>query len=289
MKVDGKEIKIKNKDKILFKKSKISKGDLIDYFSKISKYMIPHIKNRPLTMHRFPNGIDDINFYEKQIPGYFPEWFDRIDVKNREKGHTIYPVCNDKASLVYLANQALISHHIWLSTKDSLDYPDKIIFDLDPPEDGDFNLVIKAAKDLKKILENKSLNSYVMTTGSTGLHVIIPTTQEYDFDEVRTFAKNIAEELVEKNSELYTIAQRKEKRNDKIFIDYLRNSYGQTSIAPYSIRAKEDAPIATPLDWDELDSELTSTKYNISNIFRRLGQKEDPWKDIYDNKNKIKL
>jgi len=288
MNVNNKDIKIKKEDKIMFPKSNISKKDLINYFLKISNYIIPHIENRPLTMHRFPNGINDINFYEKQIPSYFPNWFDRVDIKNKDKGHTIYPICNNKQSLVYLANQACISHHIWLSQKDSLDYPDKIIFDLDPPKNKNFSLVIKAAKDFKKLLDYKKLSTYVMTTGSQGLHIVVPIIQEYDFEETRYFAKNIAKELVEKNSDLYTIEQRKDKRNNKIFIDYLRNSYGQTSIAPYSIRDKDYAPIATPVDWDELDNTLSATKYNISNIFRRLGQKQDPWKNIYNNKNKIK-
>ncbi|NBI07801.1 non-homologous end-joining DNA ligase [Senegalia massiliensis] len=288
MKINNKNINIKNENKIIFPKSNISKKDLINYFLKISNYIIPHIENRPLTMHRFPNGINDINFYEKQIPSYFPSWFDRVDIKNKDKGHTIYPLCNNKHSLVYLANQACISQHIWLSKKDSLDYPDKIIFDLDPPENKDFNLVIKAAKDLKTLLDYKKLSAYVMTTGSKGLHIVVPIIQEYDFEETRHFSKNIAKELVEKNSDLYTIEQRKDKRNNKIFIDYLRNSYGQTSIAPYSIRDKDNAPIATPIDWDELDTTLSATKYNISNIFRRLGQKDDPWKNIYKVKNKIK-
>ncbi|MBS4537452.1 non-homologous end-joining DNA ligase [Clostridium sp. D2Q-11] len=288
MQIYDKKIEIKNTDKVLFPKTNITKGDLIDYFDKISKYMLPHIKNRPLTMHRFPNGIEDIDFYEKQIPSHFPSWFNRIDVKNKSKGYTIYPLCDDKLSLVYLANQACISHHIWLTTKNSLECPDKMIFDLDPPKKGNFSIVIKAAKSLKKVLEEKSLVPYVMTTGSSGLHIVVPIKQEKSFDEIREIAKDISQEVVNKDEDLYTIEQRKEKRENKIFIDYLRNAYGQTSIAPYSIRSKEHAPVATPLDWNELDGDLTPTKYNIKNIFRRLGQKEDPWKDMYHNKRTIK-
>lgn len=286
--IDNKKIRIKNKDKILFPKSNITKGELIDYYNKVSKYILPHIKNRPLTMHRFPNGIDDVDFYEKQIPGHFPSWFNRIDVKNKNKGHTIYPVCDDKASLVYLANQSCISYHIWLSTEDSLDYPDKMIFDLDPPYNRDFSLVIKAAKSLKEILENIDLIPYVMTTGSSGLHIVVPIKPEKDYEEIREIAKKISKKVVNTDNSSFTIEQRKEKRNNKVFIDYLRNSYGQTSIAPYSIRDKENAPIATPLDWTELDNDVTPTKYTLKNIFRRLGQKDDPWKDIYDNKRAVK-
>lgn len=288
MKINNKSIDIKNTDKVFFQDSGITKGDLIKYYKKIYKYIYVHIKNRPITMHRFPNGIDSINFYEKEIPDHFPNWFDKIEIKNKDNSTTNYPLCNNKESLIYMVNQGCISPHIWLSKTNKLEYPDKIIFDLDPPENADFSLVIEAAKNIKNILDIRELNCYVMTTGSSGLHIIVPIKQELKFDEVRTKAKEIAKNVVENDSDKFTIEQRKSKRKGRVFIDYLRNTYGQTSITPYAIRAKKNAPIATPIEWKELNSDITPTKYTIKNIFRRLGQKSDPWKNIYNNRNSIK-
>jgi bifunctional non-homologous end joining protein LigD len=186
-------------------------------------------------------------------------------------------VCNTPATLVYLANQACLTPHLWLSQVDQLDYPDKLIFDLDPPAD-DFEPVRFAARALRDRLQELELDTYVMTTGSQGLHVVIPLDRKTDFDTARSFAREFVEYLAQQHPERLTTEVRKNKRKGRVFLDYLRNAYGQTAVSPYAVRAKAGAPVATPLEWAELgDSDLHAQSYTISNIFRRLGQKNDPW------------
>lgn len=291
MKINDRNIELSNTDKILFQEDQITKGDMIEYYKKIASVMIPHMKDRPLTLHRFPNGIDEEGFYQQEISDYFPKWINRASVKKKEGGKATHVICNNTETLVYLANQACITPHIWLSKTDALNKPNKMIFDLDPPE-KDYSLVVKAAKELKNFFDSTGLKPFVMTTGSKGLHVVVPITTELNFDEVREYAAKIADTVAKGSPKEFTTEQRKNKRKGRVFMDYLRNAYGQTSVAPYGIRSIEGAPVAAPLDWKELSEEnFDPQKYNIHNIFQRLGQKEDPWKDIMSKAvslNKVK-
>lgn len=278
MKIENHDIEIKNRDKIFFPADEITKGDLIDYYERISDSILPYLKDRPLSLNRYPNGIREEGFYQKSVPDYFPGWIDTEKVKKKEGGSNKQVVCNKKATLVYLANQGTISFHPWLSTSSDINKPDKLVFDLDPP-DSNFEIVIEGAKALHVLLGKKlGLNAFVMTTGSKGLHVVCPLKPEKDFDEIRDFAKKTANHLSNSHPDAYTTETRKDQREGRLFIDYLRNAYAQTSIPPFSVRAREGAPVATPLAWDELNNtDLTSQAYTIKNIFRRLSQKKDPW------------
>lgn len=271
-------ITVERADKLLFPDDDITKGDLVDYYLKMAETMLPHMKDRPLTMQRFPDGIEGDGFYQKEAPDYFPGWVRRVSIRVEGSGaDQDQIICDDAATLAYLADQACITPHIWLSRADKLDHPDKLIFDLDPPTD-DFAAVRQAARDVHSILEEIELPGYLMTTGSRGLHMVVPLDRSADFDTVRDFAHDLADVLAARHPERLTTAQRKEKRGDRLFLDYLRNSYGQNSVTPYAVRALPGAPVATPLDWDELgNSGLTSQRYTMKNIFQRLGQKEDPW------------
>ncbi|OGN60641.1 MAG: hypothetical protein A3F40_01920 [Chlamydiae bacterium RIFCSPHIGHO2_12_FULL_27_8] len=253
-----------NENKILFPKNKITKKDIFNYYKKIYKKIIPLIKDRPITLKRFPEGINGIKFYQKNVSKFFPKWLKTVKVKTEKNTFINMVVINDLKSLLYISN--LVSEiHIWLSKTDKLNYPDKMIFDLDASEKK-FAKVKEAALDLKKILNSLKLQPYLMTTGSKGLHLIVPIKREKNFDEVREIAKNIAEILVSKNIKKYTTEVRKNKRKGKVFIDYLRNSYAQTTIAPYSIRAIENAPVAYVLDFKKLKNLKSSQDFNINNI-----------------------
>ena len=287
VKASGHSIEISNADKFLFPEDKISKKDIIDYYSKIARVMLPYLKERPVTMHRFPDGIEAEGFYQQAVSDYFPEWIERVTVK-KEGGEVTHPVCSNAATLVYLANQACITPHVWLSRRDRLDYPDLLIFDLDPPDD-DFSTVRDAALALRDLLHEIGLEPFVKTTGSRGLHVVVPLDRSDDFDEVRTFARQVAHMLAERQPEQLTDEQRKEKRGKRVFVDTLRNSYGQTTVAPYALRAKPGAPVATPLDWGELqDEKLHSQTYTLTNILGRISRKNDPWQGIWRNSRSLK-
>lgn len=272
-------VETSNEDKVFFPDGGITKGDLIDYYDRISTHMLPLIKDRPLMMHRFPDGIRGKDFYHKDVPDYFPDWIDTVRVK-KENGTVTHAVCNKRATIVYLADQACITPHVWLSRRDKLENPDRLILDLDPPGD-DFEPVRSAAFLVRDLLEELGLASLSMTTGSRGLHVVVPLDRQEDFDAVRRFARQVAEILAENHPDELTVEARKDKRGQRLFLDTARNAYAQTAVAPYSIRARKGAPVATPLDWQELkNKDLTSRSYTLSNIFRRLGSKDDPWQGI---------
>jgi len=281
MKVDSHTIELSNRDKVLFPQDDITKGDLIDYYHRMADRILPYLEERPVMLQRFPDGLRVSGFYQKQASDYFPDWIAKATVELRERDEVrSMVVCNDAATLVYLANQACITLHAWLSRRATPDRPDRLIFDLDPAGD-DFADVREAARRLREVLEHVGLTPYVMTTGSKGLHVAVPLKPGASFDAVRDFARDLTTHLAARYADRYTVEPRKEKRKQRLFLDYLRNGYGQTAVVPYAVRAKAGAPIATPLDWEELsDGRLRSNRYTLRNIFRRLGQKDDPWADM---------
>ncbi len=265
-------------DKVLFPRNGITKGELIGYYRRIADTMVPHLRDRPLSMRRYPKGIGERGFYHQEAPDYFPEWISRVTVE-KEGGEIVHAVCNNAASLVYLANQNTITPHVWLSRVSHVRKPDQMVFDLDPSGD-DVEALRRAARYVREILEQHNLMPFLMTTGSKGVHVRAPIRPEYDFDTVRRFARKLTESLAETYREELTTEQRKEKRRGRIYLDIMRIAYAQTAVAPYAVRALEGAPVATPIEWNELGA-FTQGRYTIRNIFRRMGQKEDPWKDMH--------
>lgn len=276
VKLDGHEIALSSLDKVYFPECDITKGDLVDYYRRIAELTLPYYRDQPLSMQRFPEGIGADGFFQKDVPDHFPNWIDRVRLST-ENGAVTYVIAGNAATLIYLANQGCITPHLSLSRRDKPNHPDRLVFDLDPSDD-DFGKVQQAARHLKTLLDALEIECFVQTTGSRGLHVLVPLDRSADFDAAREFARAAAEELVKRHPDSLTVEQRKDKRRDRVFLDYLRNAYGQTAVAPYAVRAKEEAPVATPLRWDEaFSSALTPRKYTITNLFRRLGQTTDPF------------
>lgn len=273
--VGGHAIELGNPDKVLFPEAGFVKRDLADYYRRVAEVMLPHTAGRPLAMHRFPDGIEGQSFFQKETPDYFPDWIRTVTVAKQD-GKVTHVVCDDAATLVYLADQACITPHVWLSTVEHLDEPDRLVFDLDPPEDDDPAPVRFAARVLRDLLDELSLRSRLMTTGSKGFHLVVPLLPRWSFDRVRDLAHRCADMAAARHPDRLTVEQRIRAREGRVFVDYLRNAYAQTTVAPYAVRAKAGAPVATPIDWDELGS-TEPRRYTIDNLFRRLGQKEDPW------------
>ncbi len=279
--VDGHVIEVTNLDKPLFPDDGITKRHLIDYYHRIADTILPHVSGRPLTMHRFPDGIDSEGFYQQDKSDYFPDWIDHVAVDKKD-GKVDHVVVENAATLVYLANQACITPHVWLSRRDRLRNPDLLVLDLDPPGD-DFEPVRQAARSLRGLLREIGLEPCVKTTGSRGLHVVIPLDRSAHFDEVHEFAHSVAQAASAREPEHLTVEHRKDRRQGRVFVDYLRNSYAQTAVAPYAVRAKPGAPVAVPVDWEEALSRTFNPRgYTIKNVFRRLSQKDDPWKGIWE-------
>lgn len=272
-------VEISNEDKVFFPDAGITKGDVIAYYRKIADTILPHLKDRTLSMQRFPDGITSDGFYQKEAGDYFPDWIKTVKIK-KKNGSNNQVVIENAATLVYLANQGMITPHIWLSRIDKPDHPDRLVFDLDPPGD-DFGPVRTAAKELVAFLDDLGLPAFVQTTGSTGLHLAVPLDRSENFDSVRDFAQKIASILADRHPDDLTTEVRKQKRRGRVFLDTARNAYGQTFVAPYSLRPRADAPVAAPITFKELDrSSLSPRKYTIRNIFHRLGAVHDPWRNI---------
>ncbi len=276
----NRSVTVSNPDKVFFPDAGITKGDLVDYYRRIAPVMLPHMADRPVTMARFPDGIEGEGFIQRAVPDRYPDWIARATLPKREGGDLTSVVCDSEETLVYIANQGCITPHVWLARIDKPEHPDRMIFDLDP-SDEDFERVRKGARYLRRLLEDLGLPTFVMTTGSRGLHVVVPLDRSQDFEGVRALAEDVARVLARDREETLTNEKRKENRKDRVFLDTMRNSYGQSGVAPYAVRSKPDAPVAVPLDWDELDrSDLHPRRYTIRNVFKRLSQKADPWEDI---------
>lgn len=277
--IDRRRIDLSNQDKVLFPDVGLTKGDLVNYYRRIADIALPYFRDRPLSMERYPDGIAEEGFFQKNLPDHFPDWIDRVEL-SKHGGCITYVVANQASALVYLANQGCITPHLSLARSDKPFHPDRLIFDLDP-SDEDFGKIRQAARWLKVLLDELGMASFVQTTGSRGLHIVVPLDRTADFDESRDFAFALAKHLARRHGDMLTVEQRKDKRDSRVFLDYLRNAYGQTSVAPYGVRAIEGAPVATPIAWREVArSDLQPRKYTMANIFRRLARMENPWSDL---------
>jgi bifunctional non-homologous end joining protein LigD len=263
-------------DRRVFPDDGLTKADVIEYYRRVAPFMLPYLAGRPLTMHRFPGTIYDGGFFHQNAPQHFPEWIRRVTVEKQD-GHIEHVVCDSPATLVYLANQNCLTPHVWLSTTEHLQRPDRLIFDLDPLAD-EFEPVRRGAVALRHLLGELGLESFVMTTGSSGLHVTVPLDATLAFDDVRAFARDVAVALVRHEPDELTFEQRKEKRQGRVFVDTLRNAYGQTAVPPYAVRARPGAPVAAPLAWDELDDPTLHPRiFTVQNLFDRIERRGDPW------------
>jgi bifunctional non-homologous end joining protein LigD len=242
--------------------------------------MLPYLRDRPLSMERYPDGITGERIVQKNVPRYFPDWIARTRVK-KQGGTLVQVICDRPATLVYLANQACIEMHAFLSRTGALDRADQLIFDLDPPDDHRFDQVKHLALGLRQLLEEElGLTAFVKTTGGRGLHVHVPLNARDDFDTVRRFARQASDVLAAREPDILTTEQRKDSRGDRVYSDVMRNAYAQTAVAPYSVRARPGAPVATPLDWAELkDASLTPHQFTLRTMGGRLDRLGafDPW------------
>lgn len=267
-------------DKPLFGKDGPTKAGVADYYRSVAGVMLPHLGGRALTLHRFPDGIDREGFYQQQAGNYFPPWFTIAEL-DKESGTVDHPVAEKAADLAYLARLGTIGIHAWLSKIDAPNLPDRVVFDLDPPSADAFGMVRRAAQGIRERLEAVGLKPFVKTTGSKGLHVVTPIRPGPAFDTVRAFAKGIAEDLAKKHPDDFTLEQRKEKRAGRVYLDTLRNSYGFTIVAPYSIRPLPGAPVSVPLDWDEVtEGGPGPRQWTSQTVADRLRGRDCPWKGL---------
>ena len=274
-------LEISNPEKILFPRDGVRKQELVEYYRRIAPWILPHLRDRPLAMECYPDGIDQPGFFRKDAPSYFPGWIRTVTIEKKAGGTVRHVVCDDAATLVYLANQACITPHIWLSRADKLACPDQMVFDLDPSGDS-FGSVKTTAQSLEGLLDRLGLPAYLKTTGSRGLHVAVPLRRSESFDSVRAFARELAKAVVRQEPGQRTLEQRKSRRCGRVFVDINRNAYAQTVAPAYAVRARRGAPISLPLNWHELAKEdLRPDGVSIRTAFDRLQKVGDPWADFW--------
>jgi bifunctional non-homologous end joining protein LigD len=277
--VDVTQVEVTNADKVLFPRDGITKGDLVGYYRQVADAMLPHVEDRPLSLQRFPEGIDRQGFFQQEASEHFPDWVRRASVPRKGGGTVEHPVCDDADTLAYLANLGVVTLHTWTSRVAHLEQPDRVVFDLDPPDDSAVQRVRDAARRVRDLLQELGLVPFVQTSGSKGFHVVTPLRPSAGFDEVSALAADAAALLADRDPERLTVERRKAKRAGRLFIDTGRNGWGQTAVAPYSVRPKRGAPVATPIDWREL-GRTEPQSYTLSSVPRRLGRKQDPWRSM---------
>jgi bifunctional non-homologous end joining protein LigD len=274
------DVEVTHPDRVMFPTDGITKGELVDYYGEVADTMLPHLRDRALTVQRFPRGIGEQGWVQQDFADSLPDWMGRVEVA-KEGGTLVHPVAERPEALRWLANQNCVTLHVWQSRRDRLHNPDRLVFDLDP-SDSDFAVVRATARAFAGVLDDLGLARYVQTTGSRGLHVVVPLRADTDFDTARQFAREVAEVVVADDPAHRTVEVRKDKRGDRVYLDIMRNAYAQTAVAPYSVRAREGAPVATPLEWDELDARgLRADRFTIRNLAKRIAGQGDPWAGMY--------
>lgn len=273
--VDGHELKLTNLKKLYWPKEKITKGDLLHYYYNMADYIMPYMKDRPQSLNRFPNGITGKNFYHKNMGGKVDKWLKTFERFSESSGEPKdFLICTDTASLLYMANLGCIEMNPWHSRVQSPQAPDWCVIDLDPGDIA-FEKVIETAQVVKQILDALQIPSYPKTSGSTGLHIYIPLEAKYNYEQSKQLAELIANLVHEELPSFTSLVRNPQKRQDKIYIDYLQNRPIQTICAPYSLRPKPGATVSAPLHWDEVKKGLQISNFTIHTIFDRLKTEGD--------------
>jgi bifunctional non-homologous end joining protein LigD len=282
IKLNRHTVKLTHQDKIYFPEDEVTKGDIVEYYQSVAEYILPYLKNRPLSLNRFPNGIEKQGFYQKDAGDHIPEWIKTTKVFSDSTDEYIdYIICNDKATLAYLNNLGCIDMNPWNSALPDLEHPDYLVLDLDPSKKNTFDDVIETALQVNEVLQSIKVEGYCKTSGSTGIHIYIPMGGHYDFDQVKDFAHILMKQVNEKLPEITTLERSLQKRStNKIYMDYLQNRQGQTLASVYSIRPKEGASVSMPLEWEELKPGLKPTDFNIHNALERIKKKGDLFKPV---------
>lgn len=283
MKLNGHLIKVTNLDKLYWTKEGFTKGNMLNYYHRVAPYMLPYMKDRPQSLHRHPNGINGKHFFQKDMRGKLPEWIPAHEDYSESTDEMIqYMICNNEATLLYMANLGCIEMHPWHSRRQHPDHPDYCLIDLDPDKGNSFDQVMETAHVVKDFLDDLKVDCYCKTSGSTGLHIYIPLGAKYTYDESKQFAELVVGWVHQEMPAITSVERNPAKRKGKIYLDFLQNRQAQTAAAPYSLRPKPGMPVSTPLDWSEVKKGLTPTTYNATNILDRLKSVGDLFTPVLD-------
>jgi bifunctional non-homologous end joining protein LigD len=281
LKIGKHELKFTNLNKPYWKKEGITKGDMLNYYAKIAPYILPYMKDRPQSLHRHPDGINGLQFFQKDMRGKIPGWIATHESFSESTNETIqYMVCNDEATLLYMANLGCIEMHPWHSRTKKSDNPDYCLIDLDPDKNNTYDQVVEVAQLIKQLLDDVGAECYPKTSGSTGMHIYIPLGAKYNYDQSKQLAELIVTIINNEVPDYTSVLRNPAKRKGKIYLDFLQNRESQTAAVAYSLRPKPNAPVSTPLDWSEVKKGLTASTYTMNNIFDRLKRVGDIFQPI---------
>jgi bifunctional non-homologous end joining protein LigD len=270
---------ITHPEKLIFPEDGITKGDLAAYYEAIAPVMLPYLRGRPVTMERYPSGIGEKGFWQKDVSKGFPEWLRRVEVP-KKKGFVHYPLIPDVRSLLWVTNQNTVTQHVWTSRVPNLQCPDLCVFDLDPSVD-DAEAVRRAALDLRDLLEQLGLPSWVKTSGSKGYHIVVPVAANTPVGLVADFANQVGTALVHRATDRLTQEFARAKRHGRIYVDTGRNGYGATFAAAYAVRAKRGAPVSAPCSWEEIErGDVHPRTFTLRTMRDRVVQVGDLWADM---------
>jgi len=280
---DTEKVEVSNPDKMFWPTEGYTKGDVIAYYDEMADYVLHYIKDRPQSMRRNPDGIKNEGFFQKDMAGKAPSWAKTRKIKSSSKGESVeYLICNDKETLIYMANLGCIEINPWSSRVGSINNPDYIIFDLDPNK-ASLKDLVTTAKKVKEILDSLSIKGYLKTSGGKGLHVFIPIQPKYTYDQTRDFSHIISEAVHKELPKITSLERSPAKRIGKVYLDFLQNGKGKTMACAYSLRPREGATASAPLEWDELDNKFDLKNYNIKTLPKRVKEKGDLWKNFFDD------
>lgn len=285
-KADVAGVAVSNPDKILYPEQGLTKLELVEYYDSIADYMLPYIAKRPLTLVRCPQGRAQTCFYQKHLKEHMPAHVRAIPIAEKD-GTADYIAVDNKQGLLELVQFGVLEFHIWGAREDKVEQPDIIVFDLDPDPDVTKAALVEATLEVRKRFEGLGLQTFLKTTGGKGFHVVVPLQRKDDWDEVKQFTKLIAEDMASEEPGKYVSVMSKAKRKGKIFVDYLRNGRGATFIAPFSTRARANAPVSMTLHWDELDENTNPAGWTVQNALERLTTVKDPWADFFKTRQSI--
>lgn len=281
--ISDSKVEFSNLDKVFWPKEKYTKGDVIEYYNSVADYILPYLKDRPQSLLRTPNGISKPGFFQKNVEGQVPDWIKTRKLKSKSTEESVtYLLCQDRDTLLFLANWGCIELNPWSSRVGTLNNPDYIIFDLDPNE-ADIKKIVKTALTLKEILDMLKVPAYVKTSGGKGIHVFIPVLPKYSYNQTREFSHLVSQMVLKKLPEIVSLERSPSKRKGKVYLDFLQNGKGKTMASIYSLRPREGANVSTPLNWNEISDKLKISDFNIKTLPKRLGEKGDLWANFFDD------
>ena len=265
-------------DRVVFPQSGYTKGDVIEFYDAIADVLLPHLRDRPITVERFPEGVAEgkPRFWQKNTPAYYPQWIERVELPTDEGKPVQYALVNDRRTLLYFANQNVLTFHVWFSRVKNLDRPDFVLFDIDPHQ-STFANAVTVAKTLHEMLEDEDVENFVKTSGKTGLHVMTPWKARGGFEEARTWAQRIAQRVADDLPKIATTQRMIKARGSRVYVDAMQNARGKHAVPPYVLRATPTGTVSMPLQWKELTAKLDPRQFELRAAMKRIGKwKTDP-------------